>query len=102
MAGHSIAAGQLVIEYCGEVFSVESEIGIDRLEQTKENKCVYMMNSERGEVIDPTKKGNLARFVNHSCQPNCATQKWLVNGETAIALFSTRMIKENEEITYDY
>jgi SET domain-containing protein len=35
MAGHSIAAGQLVIEYCGEVFSVESEIGIDRLEQNK-------------------------------------------------------------------
>ncbi len=91
-----------MIEYCGEVFDTESEIGIDRLEPTKENQCVYMMTSERGEVIDPTKKGNLARFVNHSRQPNCVTQKWLVNGETAIALFATRAIKEDEEITYDY
>lgn len=33
-------------------------------------------------------QGNLGRFINHSCDPNCETQKWVVHGELAIGLFT--------------
>ena len=39
-------------------------------------------------VIDAGPKGNLARFMNHSCDPNVETQKWDVNGDIRIGLFA--------------
>ncbi|MBA0566186.1 hypothetical protein Golob_011029, partial [Gossypium lobatum] len=53
-------------------------------------------------VIDAYVKGNLGRFINHSCDPNCRTEKWMVNGEICIGLFALRDIKKGEEITFDY
>jgi SET domain len=47
-------------------------------------------------------QGALGRFINHSCEPNCETQKWLVQGELAIGLFAQRDIKAGEELTFDY
>lgn len=41
-------------------------------------------------------QGNHARFINHSCEPNCETQKWMVQGELAIGLFTLRKIKAGE------
>ena len=54
------------------------------------------------EVIDPTYKGNLARLINHSCEPTCITVKWNVLGETCIGIFALRQIEEDEELTFDY
>ena len=42
-------------------------------------------------------QGNVARFINHSCEPNCETQKWMVQGELAIGLFTLRKIKAGEQ-----
>ena len=61
-----------------------------------------MMKTSGNDVIDPTYKGNLARFMNHSCDPNCQTQKWHVLGETCIGLFALRDININSELTFDY
>ena len=60
------------------------------------------MNIGNGEVIDAARKGNQARFINHSCDPNCETQKWLVRGELAIGLFALSDIRAGEELTFDY
>lgn len=43
-------------------------------------------------IIDAGPKGNQARFMNHSCQPNCETQKWTVNGDTRVGLFALQDI----------
>ena len=53
-------------------------------------------------VIDATVKGNISRFINHSCDPNAMTQKWTVNGELRVGFFSIREIRRGEEITFDY
>jgi len=43
-------------------------------------------------IIDAGPKGNLSRFMNNSCEPNCETQKWTVNGDLRIGLFATKNI----------
>lgn len=50
-------------------------------------------------MIDAGPKGNSARFMNHSCSPNCETQKWTVNGDVRIGLFALCDI-EPGEFTY--
>lgn len=39
-------------------------------------------------LIDPILKGNKARFINHSCDPNCEASRYDVNGETRIGIFA--------------
>lgn len=41
-------------------------------------------------------------FIDHSCAPNCETQKWTVNGDTRIGLFALRDIESGEELTFNY
>jgi hypothetical protein len=60
------------------------------------------MKTYNREVIDHKYKGNLARFINHSCEPNCITKKWNVLGEICIGIFAIQDIPEDEELTFDY
>jgi len=53
-------------------------------------------------IIDAT-RGSIARFVNHSCEPNCRIDKWMVAGEPRMALFAgAKGIMTGDELTYDY
>lgn len=57
---------------------------------------------DEGHVVDATKQGGLARFINHSCDPNCYTKIILVDGQKKIGIYSRRNISEGEELFYDY
>jgi histone-lysine N-methyltransferase ASH1L len=60
------------------------------------------MSFDQNMIIDAT-KGSIARFVNHSCKPNCRMVKWIVGGKPRMALFAgDRPITTGEELTYDY
>ncbi|KAG6435911.1 hypothetical protein SASPL_100792 [Salvia splendens] len=59
-------------------------------------KHFYFMTLNGSEVIDACAKGNLGRFINHSCDAICRTEKWMVNGEVCIGLFSLRVIKKDD------
>ncbi|GMF25684.1 unnamed protein product [Phytophthora lilii] len=61
-----------------------------------------MMVLSGGEVIDATRMGGWARFINHSCDPNCGVEKWDVKGEERCAIFALRDIVAGEELTFDY
>ncbi|CAJ1975925.1 unnamed protein product [Sphenostylis stenocarpa] len=54
--------------------------------------------------VDATKKGGIARFINHSCQvlPNCYTKVISVEGQKKIFIYAKRHITAGEEITYNY
>lgn len=52
--------------------------------------------------IDATEKGSLARFVNHSCNPNAFVDKWVVGDKLRMGIFAKRKIAKGEEITFDY
>ena len=62
----------------------------------------YYMCMDANRMIDAGPKGNNARFVNHSCDPNCMTQKWTVNGDTRVGLFALEDIKGGTELTFNY
>lgn len=54
-------------------------------------------------IVDATMKGNMTRFVNHSCDPNCEMIKMMVKGRPRMALFAgAEGIVTGEELTYDY
>uniref|UniRef100_A0A3Q2PDK7 Ash1 (absent, small, or homeotic)-like (Drosophila) n=1 Tax=Fundulus heteroclitus TaxID=8078 RepID=A0A3Q2PDK7_FUNHE len=94
-----LRAGQFIIEYLGEVVS-EQEFRNRMMEQYHNGH--YCLNLDSGMVIDSFHMGNEARFINHSCEPNCEMQKWSVNGVYRIGLFALKDIHSGTELTYDY
>ncbi len=54
------------------------------------------------QVIDATRYGNLLRFTNHSCSPNCEMQKWNVRGVMRVGLFAIKEIPAGSELCFDY
>nr|XP_048312392.1 histone-lysine N-methyltransferase NSD3 isoform X2 [Myodes glareolus] len=87
----SIKKGEFVNEYVGEVID-EEECRL-RIKRAHEN-------SDR--IIDAGPKGNYSRFMNHSCNPNCETQKWTVNGDVRVGLFALCDIPAGMELTFNY
>ncbi|XP_029154906.1 histone-lysine N-methyltransferase NSD2 [Nylanderia fulva] len=97
-----IKAGQFVIEYVGEVIDEAEYKRRLNLKKELKNDDFYFLTIDNNRIIDAEPKGNLSRFMNHSCAPNCETQKWTVNGDTRIGLFALRDIESGEELTFNY
>ncbi|KAK9134953.1 hypothetical protein Syun_014283 [Stephania yunnanensis] len=97
-----VSRGAFLIEYVGEVLDLNAYEARQKEYAAKGQKHFYFMTLNGSEVIDACAKGNLGRFINHSCDPNCRTEKWMVNGEVCIGLFAVRDIKKGEEVTFDY
>lgn len=97
----TFAPGQIVMEYTGEIIS-EGECQRRMREDYKDKQCYYLMELERGLIIDGT-KGSMARFINHSCAPNCEVRMMKVNGTPRMAVFAgDHGVMTREELTYDY
>lgn len=97
-----IPAGVFVMEYVGEVLNSKQFEKRANDYSKQMNAHYYFMALRNDCIIDATKKGNVSRFINHSCEPNAETQKWTVNGELRIGFFSSKPIMPDEEITFDY
>ncbi|PMB67958.1 Histone-lysine N-methyltransferase, H3 lysine-4 specific [Beauveria bassiana] len=92
----------MIIEYVGE--EVRQQIS-----EIRENRYLksgigssYLFRIDENTVIDATKKGGIARFINHSCLPNCTAKIIKVEGSKRIVIYALREIAMNEELTYDY
>ncbi|XP_031440103.1 histone-lysine N-methyltransferase 2A isoform X3 [Clupea harengus] len=97
----NIDAGEMIIEYSGNV--VRSVL-TDKREKSYDEKGIgcYMFRIDDYEVVDATMHGNAARFINHSCEPNCYSRVIIVEGQKHIVIFALRKIYRGEELTYDY
>eukprot|EP00594_Rhizosolenia_setigera_P019259 CAMPEP_0178979026 /NCGR_PEP_ID=MMETSP0789-20121207/25569_1 /TAXON_ID=3005 /ORGANISM="Rhizosolenia setigera, Strain CCMP 1694" /LENGTH=268 /DNA_ID=CAMNT_0020668997 /DNA_START=476 /DNA_END=1279 /DNA_ORIENTATION=- len=62
----------------------------------------YVMHLGDGWYIDARLKGNLSRFINHSCDPNCKLVPYNVAGYMRIGIFALRDIEQGEFLSYDY
>ncbi|XP_059400417.1 histone-lysine N-methyltransferase SETD1B-A-like isoform X1 [Carassius carassius] len=97
-----IAADEMVIEYVGQNIR---QVIADMREKRYEEKGIgssYMFRVDHDTIIDATKCGNFARFINHSCNPNCYAKVITVESQKKIVIYSRQPINVNEEITYDY
>ncbi|XP_062867030.1 histone-lysine N-methyltransferase 2B [Trichomycterus rosablanca] len=97
----NIEAGEMVIEYAGIVIR---SILTDKRENYYSSKGIgcYMFRIDDFDVVDATTHGNAARFINHSCEPNCYSRVINVEGQKHIVIFALRKIYRGEELTYDY
>ncbi|XP_069115617.1 uncharacterized protein [Argopecten irradians] len=97
----NIDGGEMIIEYAGEV--IRSSL-TDKREKYYESKGIgcYMFRIDDMDVVDATMRGSAARFINHSCEPNCYSKVIQVDGKKHIVIFASRAIKRGEELTYDY
>ncbi|XP_053569697.1 histone-lysine N-methyltransferase SETD2 isoform X2 [Bombina bombina] len=101
-AGKELSPNAFVLEYCGEVLDhKEFKARVKEYARCK-NIHYYFMALKNDEIIDATQKGNCSRFMNHSCEPNCETQKWTVNGQLRVGFFTTRVVPAGSELTFDY
>ncbi|XP_061919170.1 histone-lysine N-methyltransferase 2B isoform X3 [Entelurus aequoreus] len=97
----NIEAGEMVIEYAGTVIRA---VLTDKREKYYDGKGIgcYMFRIDDFDVVDATMHGNAARFINHSCEPNCYSRVINVEGRKHIVIFALRKIYRGEELTYDY
>ncbi len=102
-AKRDIPRGTKIIEYGGEIISKsESEKRSERqLERNKNNSsdgAVYIFDLNKRYDLDGNMLWNKARLINHSCNPNAKAE----NDRGHIWIISTKNIKKDEEITYNY
>nr|XP_032619440.1 histone-lysine N-methyltransferase NSD2-like [Chelonoidis abingdonii] len=102
VAKRDIKKGEFVNEYVGEL--IDEEECRARIKYAHENDIThfYMLTIDKDRIIDAGPKGNYSRFMNHSCQPNCETLKWTVNGDTRVGLFAVCDIPAGTELTFNY
>ncbi|XP_065562403.1 histone-lysine N-methyltransferase SETD1-like [Artemia franciscana] len=97
-----IAADEMVIEYVGQrVRPLMADLREQHYEETGIGSS-YLFRIDLESIIDATKCGNLARFINHSCNPNCYARIITIDNQKKIVIYSKQQIAVNEEITYDY
>lgn len=88
-AGENIPCGACIIEYTGRPATRK---------QIAENTGKYLFWTSSKTMIDGHTPENKARFINHSCAPNCEID--IKNRR--IFIFAKHLIKAGEELTYDY
>lgn len=88
-ATRPIKKGERIIEYFGREISKAEEYA-------SRSKYLFEVNSKK--TIDGTTRENFARYINHSCKPNCEPN--IVKGRVWID--AIKNIKVDEELTYDY
>ncbi|KKK24494.1 hypothetical protein AOCH_006479 [Aspergillus ochraceoroseus] len=98
----NMSANEMIIEYVGE--KVRQQVADMRERQYLKSGIgsSYLFRIDENTVIDATKRGGIARFINHSCTPNCTAKIIKVDGSKRIVIYALRDIERDEELTYDY
>lgn len=78
-----------VIEYTGRQLSTEEE---------EKSRSKYLFEVNARKTIDGTPRSNTARYINHSCRPNCEPNIY----KGRVYIHARRRIKPGEELNYDY
>ena len=94
-ANQNIKKGVRIIEYKGKIISTKKSETCSKFDN---DKAIYLFNINKRYDLDGDFKFNIARLINHSCDPNCE-----VFGEgLKVWVYAMRDIKAGEELSYDY
>ncbi|XP_047704633.1 histone-lysine N-methyltransferase 2C isoform X16 [Prionailurus viverrinus] len=100
-AARDIEKHTMVIEYIGTIIRNEVANRKEKLYESQ-NRGVYMFRMDSDHVIDATLTGGPARYINHSCAPNCVAEVVTFERGHKIIISSNRRIQKGEELCYDY
>jgi SET domain-containing protein len=95
-AAEPITKNTRIIDYAGELIR-NSDSG-EREARYLEEGCIWVFRVNRAWSRDAAVDGNIARFINHACRPNCYFQVV----DKTIWIRASRRIEPGEELTYDY
>jgi len=97
-AARAIRKGMTIIEYRGErtTWAIASRRPDSELDNPHHT---FIFELADGRVIDAGVRGNAARWINHSCAPNCETYE---DDDGRVFIEARRAIRAGEELTYDY
>ena len=97
-ATETIPRGERIIEYKGQ--RVTWDDALKRPDSDPDDSAhTFLFEIEDGRVIDARVRGNAARWINHSCAPNCITFE---DDNGHVYIEAKRTIKPGEELSYDY
>ena len=94
-ANQNIKKGTKIIEYKGKIISVKESETNPKFDN---RKAIYLFNINKKYDLDGDFKYNVARLINHSCNPNCE----VTGTGRKIWVYAIKDIKKNEELSYDY
>uniref|UniRef100_A0A673LIQ4 [histone H3]-lysine(4) N-methyltransferase n=1 Tax=Sinocyclocheilus rhinocerous TaxID=307959 RepID=A0A673LIQ4_9TELE len=100
-AARDIEKQTMVIEYMGDILRAEVAMRKELLYKAK-NRPAYMFRIDSERVIDATRSGSPARYINHSCSPNCVAEVVTFERGHKIIISAARRIERGEELCYDY
>jgi SET domain-containing protein len=95
-AAESITKNTRIIDYAGELIRTRDSHA--REIRYLEQGCLWVYRVNRYWSRDAAVGGNIARFINHSCTPNC----WTEIADKTIWIRASRRIEPGEELTYNY
>ena len=97
-ATETIPRGERIIEYKGQ--RVSWAVAMKRPDSDPDDPShTFLFEIDDGRVIDARVRGNAARWINHSCAPNCVTCE---DDNGRVYIEAKRTIKPGEELSYDY
>ena len=92
----AISKNKRIIDYTGQ--KISSQESLKRERRYIRGGHIWCFKLTNRTVIDASVGGNLARYINHSCRPNCYVH--IVDG--VIWIRASRRIRTGEELTYNY
>jgi uncharacterized protein len=99
-AARRIAKGERVIEYKGEIITWKEADRRPPSDPDDPHHTFFFSLDDGKHVIDAAVDGNAARWINHSCDPNCETEE--DDDEDRVYIVALRDIRPGEELFYDY
>jgi SET domain-containing protein len=94
----SIAKGERIIEYTGELIAWPEALRRHPHDPADPNHTFYFSLDDGTHVIDAKVGGNAARWINHACDPNCQAEE----SGGRVFIMALRRLKPGEELFYDY
>jgi SET domain-containing protein len=98
-AARNFRQGERIVEYRGERISWKQADRRPPSDTEDPNHTFLFSLSDGKTVIDAAVGGNIARWVNHSCAPNCETEE---TEDGRVYIQAMRDIRRGEELNYDY
>ena len=91
--------GDFIIEFVGEIIGNAEFL---RRKEMRKSEPQYFLSIKNDVYLDTRTKGSIARYINHSCDPNASLDLWNVNGKIKVGVFAVKNIPNQTELTFDY